>query len=64
MLPHRSTSLRAAARAFALLEEQDAVHPDHVQAVYPHVLRHRLLTDDTLDPDPILDAALDQTPVP
>ena len=57
-------ALQSAARAFALLEEQDAVHPDHVQAVYPHVLRHRLLTDDTLDPDPILDAALDQTPVP
>ncbi len=57
-------ALQSAARAFALLEGQNAVHPDHVQAVYPHVLRHRLLTDDTLDPDPLLDAALDQTPVP
>ena len=57
-------ALQAAARAFALLEGQSAVHPDHVQAVYPHVLRHRLLTEDTLDPDPILNTALDQTPVP
>ena len=61
----RSTlALQSAARAFALLEGQNAVHPDHVQAVYPHVLRHRLLTDDTMDPDPLLNAALDQTPVP
>ena len=57
-------ALQAAARAFALLEGQPAVHPDHVQAVFPHVLRHRLLTEDTLDPDPILNTALDQTPVP
>ena len=57
-------ALQSAARAFALLEGQNAVHPDHVQAVYPHVLRHRLLTDDTMDADPLLDAALDQTPVP
>jgi MoxR-like ATPase len=57
-------ALQAAARAYALLDGQSAVHPDHLQAVFPHVLRHRLLTEDTLDPDPILDAALNQTPVP
>lgn len=57
-------ALQAAARSYALLDGQSAVHPDHVQAVFPHVLRHRLLTEDTLDPDPILNTALDQTPVP
>ncbi|MED5417091.1 MAG: AAA family ATPase, partial [Verrucomicrobiota bacterium] len=57
-------ALQAAARAHALLDGQSAVHPDHLQAVFPHVLRHRLLTEDTLDPDPIIDAALNQTPVP
>jgi len=57
-------ALQAAARSYALLDGQSAVHPDHVQAVFPHVLRHRLLTDDTLDPDPILNSALEQTPVP
>ena len=57
-------ALQAAARAYALLDGQSAVHPDHLQAVFPHVLRHRLLTEDTLDPDPIIDAALNQTPVP
>ena len=59
-----SLALQSASRAYALLEGHDAVHPDHVQAVYPHVFRHRLLTDDTLEPDPLLDAALQQTPVP
>ena len=57
-------ALQAAARSYALLDGQSAVHPDHLQAVFPHVLRHRLLTEDTLDPDPIIDAALNQTPVP
>jgi MoxR-like ATPase len=59
-----SLALQAAAQAYALLDGQSAVHPDHVQAVFPHVLRHRLLTDDAPDPDPILKAAMDQTPVP
>ena len=57
-------SLQSAARAYALLDGRSAVHPDHVQAVFPHVLRHRLLTEEALDPEPILDGALSQTPVP
>jgi MoxR-like ATPase len=57
-------ALQAAARSYALLDGQAAVHPDHVQAVFPHVLRHRLLTDDSPDPEPLLNAALAQTPVP
>ncbi len=57
-------ALQSAARAFALLDDQSLVHPDHVQAVFPHVLRHRLLTEDAPDPEPLLGAALAQTPVP
>ena len=57
-------SLQSAARAYALLDGRSAVHPDHVQAVFPHVLRHRLLTEEALDPEPILEGALSQTPVP
>lgn len=57
-------ALQAAARAYALLDGKKAVHPDHVQHVFPHVLRHRLLSDDSLDPGPLLSAALAQTPVP
>ena len=59
-----SLALQSAARAYALLDQQEAVHPDHVQAVFPHVLRHRLLTEDSPDPEPLLKAAMDQTPVP
>ncbi|MDA1007238.1 MAG: AAA family ATPase [Verrucomicrobia bacterium] len=57
-------ALQRAAQANALLDGQDAVLPDHVQTVFPHVLRHRLLSDDTPDPTPLLHAALDQTQVP
>jgi MoxR-like ATPase len=59
-----SLSIMRAAQASAFLNGQAAVHPDHVQAIFPHVLRHRLLPDDGSSPDPILQAALQQTPVP
>jgi MoxR-like ATPase len=57
-------ALQKAAQASALLDDQEAIHPDHVQKIFPHVLRHRLLTEDTPDPDHLLRAALEQTPVP
>lgn len=57
-------ALQRAAQASALLDDQEAIHPDHVQKIFPHVLRHRLLTEDTPDPDHLLRAALEQTPVP
>ena len=57
-------ALQRAAQASAFLDDQKAIHPDHVQKIFPHVLRHRLLTEDTPDPDHLLRAALEQTPVP
>ncbi|MFT6861726.1 MAG: MoxR-like ATPase [Akkermansiaceae bacterium] len=57
-------ALQRASQAAALLDKQTAVHPDHVQNIFPHVLRHRLLSEDTPDPDHLLQAALEQTPVP
>ena len=57
-------ALQRAAQASALLDGQEAIHPDHVQRIFPHVLRHRLLAEDTPDPDHLLQAALEQTPVP
>ena len=57
-------ALQRAARAYAVLDGQSAVLPDHVQAVFPHVLAHRLLSDDAPNPTPLLQSALDQTPVP
>ena len=59
-----SLALQRAAQAHAVLDGQESVLPDHVQAVFPHVLRHRLLSDDTPDPTPLIQAALDQTQVP
>tara|TARA_B110000908_G_scaffold171688_1_gene235324 strand:- start:5215 stop:6129 length:915 start_codon:yes stop_codon:yes gene_type:complete len=59
-----SLSLMRAAQASAFLDQQKAVHPDHVQNVFPHVMRHRLLPDDGSSPEPILKAALKETPVP
>ncbi|MDB4546257.1 hypothetical protein N9Z88_04450, partial [Akkermansiaceae bacterium] len=57
-------ALQRAAQATAVLDGQDAVHPDHVQSVFAHVLRHRLLSEDTPDPENLLLSALEQTPVP
>ncbi|MDB4485742.1 MoxR family ATPase, partial [bacterium] len=47
-------ALQRAAQATAVLDGQDAVHPDHVQSVFAHVLRHRLLSEDTPDPENLL----------
>ena len=51
-------------KAAALLDQQNSVHPDHVQRVFPHVLRHRLLSEAAPDADHLLTSALEQTPVP
>lgn len=57
-------ALQRAAQATAMLDGQNAVLPDHVQTVFPHVLRHRLLTEEAPDPGSLLISALEQTPVP
>lgn len=57
-------ALQKASQASAFLDQQDSVHPDHVQKIFPHVLRHRILIEDTPDPEHLLLAALEQTPVP
>ena len=59
-----SLALMRAAQANAFINGQAAVHPDHVQEVFPHVMRHRLLLDDGSSPEPLLQAALQETPVP
>ena len=57
-------ALQRAAQAHAFLDGQEAVHPDHVQYVFPHVLRHRLQGEETPEPEHLLQSALEQTPVP
>lgn len=57
-------ALQKASQAAALLDNQSSVLPDHVQSIFPHVLRHRLLSEDTPDADHLLSSALEQTPVP
>lgn len=57
-------ALQRAAQAASLLDGQTSVHPDHVQAIFKNVLRHRLLTEETPDADHVLHSALEQTPVP
>ncbi|MGC6427157.1 MAG: AAA family ATPase [Akkermansiaceae bacterium] len=57
-------ALQRAAQGAALLDDQDAILPDHVQSIFPHVLRHRLLAEDAPEPDQLLLSALEQTPVP
>lgn len=57
-------ALQRASQAAALLDGKNAVHPDHVQQIFPHVLRHRLLSEAAPDIAHLLSSALEQTPVP
>lgn len=57
-------ALLRAARANAFLESATAVYPDHVQAVFPAVMRHRILSDQDLDPIELIETALGRTQVP
>jgi MoxR-like ATPase len=59
-----SLALLRAARANAFLESATAVYPDHVQAVFPAVMRHRILSDQDLDPVELIETALGKTQVP
>jgi MoxR-like ATPase len=57
-------NLMQAARAKAFLDDQKEVHPDHVQALFPAVMRHRLQPEDGSEVRLLIDAALEQTAVP
>ncbi len=59
-----SLAVMQAARASAFLESAPAVYPDHVQSLFPAVLRHRLSPDDGSEPAALIAAALENTPVP
>jgi MoxR-like ATPase len=67
---NESVSIRAslailrAARANAFLESAPAVYPDHVQAVFPAVMRHRILSEQDIDPLELIGMALAKTAVP
>ena len=58
-----SIALLRASQARALIEGETAVLPDHVQAMFPHVMRHRLMSEDGSDPEEVIAKALDQTPI-
>jgi MoxR-like ATPase len=59
-----SLAIMQAARAHALLEGTSAVHPDHVQAVFAAVMRHRVIAKDSAESGPWIAAVLERTPVP
>jgi MoxR-like ATPase len=67
---NESVSIRAslailrASRANAFLESAAAVYPDHVQAVFPAVMRHRILSEQDFDPLELIGMALAKTQVP
>jgi MoxR-like ATPase len=58
-----SLAILRAARANAFLESAPAVYPDHVQAVFPAVMRHRILSEQDFDPLELIGMALTKTPV-
>ncbi len=58
-----SIALLHAAQAYAHIQKSEYVLPDHVQFVFPHVMRHRIICDDGSDPEHIIEQALQQTVV-
>jgi len=58
-----SLALLRATQAQALLQDSDHATPDHVQDIFHHVMRHRLISDDGSDPQDILTTTLQQTPM-
>lgn len=58
-----SLAILRAARANAFLESAPAVYPDHVQAVFPAVMRHRILSEQDFDPLELITMALAKTAV-
>jgi MoxR-like ATPase len=67
--PRCALSLMAASRAHAALQGQAFVTPDHVKAVAPAVIRHRLILTaeaelDELKPDQLVQQTLSKIPVP
>ena len=58
-----SLALLHAAQAYALITESEHVLPDHVQYVFPHVMRHRIISDEGSDPEEIIEQAIQNTPV-
>ena len=58
-----SIALLRASQACALIDAETAVLPDHVQTMFPHVMRHRVLCEDGSDPETAIEQALEQTPV-
>jgi len=61
-----SLAILQAARAHAHLDGDPAVYPDHIQAVFTSVMRHRILSDATTPEDSRvwINETLAQTPVP
>ncbi len=59
-----SLAILKAARANAYLESAPAVYPDHVQTIFPAVMRHRILADQDFDPVEMTTMALSKTEVP
>lgn len=58
-----SLAILRAARANAFLESAPAVYPDHVQAVFPAVMRHRIFSEQDFDPLELIGMALAKTAV-
>lgn len=58
-----SIALLRSSQARALIAGETAVLPDHVQAMFPHVMRRRVVCEDGSDPESAIEQALRETQV-
>jgi MoxR-like ATPase len=56
--------LASASKAIARLAGRDTVSEDDVREIAPYVIRHRLIVDPRVDPNDVLDDALESSPLP
>ena len=56
--------LASASKAIARLAGRDTVSVEDVREIAPYVLRHRLIVDPRVDPNDVLDEALESAPLP
>jgi len=58
-----SLAVLSAAKAKAMLEDKSFVTPDHVQAVFPYVMQHRLIGNDTIENQSLIIETIKKVPI-
>ena len=62
--PRAGLALVQCSKAWALLQENNHVLPEHVQAVFPSIVNHRLINSDQTSTLSLADSIIENVPIP